>query len=134
MDYEFYNTCKVGVAKADEEITALQKQITDVESKVVDVPAAQSWKYKKTAVPAKQREKDELIARLKQKMAAVQQSVSHMRSILEMHAEMLQMIAEMDALDQQVAKGSATYYLPCPVDFQNDFLSPARGNDFLAPI
>jgi len=120
MDSEYLKKCEADVAKADEEIAILQKHITDAENIVVAAPA-QSWKYKASAVTPKQREKEELIARLKEKVVRLEASVIHMRSILQMEREILESIAEVDEVDREIARGSARYYSPCPVDFQKDF-------------
>jgi hypothetical protein len=116
MDAAYIKKCKADVATADEEIAVIQKHITDAESMVVT--GMQSWKYKANVVTPKQRERDELIARLKQRVTNLEAKVFHMRSILQTHIEMMELDKEIEELNLQISKDSRLYYTYCPVDFR----------------
>ena len=116
MEAEYIEKCKRDVAAADEEIAVIQKHITDAENMVVT--GTQSWKYKASVVTPKQREKDELIARLKKRVTNLEEKVFRMRSILQTHIEMMELDKEIDELNLQISKNSRLYYTYCPVDFQ----------------
>jgi hypothetical protein len=116
MDPEYIEKCKRDVAAADQDIAVIQKHITDAENMVVT--GTQSWKYKASVVTPKQRERDELIARLKQRVMNLEAKVFHMRSILQTHIEMMELNREIEELDLQICKNSRLYYSYCPVDFR----------------
>jgi len=115
MDSDYLNKCIADAAKADEEIAILQKHITDAENTVV--PSTQSWKYKTMGINPKQKEKDELIARLKARVMEIEASVFHMRKIIQSQSDIMDAQAEIEWLDKEIAKDSTLYYNTGPARF-----------------